>query len=140
MASALRTERLVSAGGIVFRPGADGPEVLLCGRSSDNLWALPKGTPDAGETPEETALRETREETGLAAAHAPGGPRLLHVDVHPGGRGHRHLDLRYLVHAPPEEPRPAAGESRDVRWFSLDEAVAIADDGLVGALVALRGG
>ena len=29
------------------------------------LWALPKGTPDSGETLEETALRETREETGL---------------------------------------------------------------------------
>ena len=40
-------------------------EVVLVHRRHPRLWALPKGTPDAGETLEETALRETREETGL---------------------------------------------------------------------------
>jgi 8-oxo-dGTP pyrophosphatase MutT (NUDIX family) len=61
----LRTERVTSAGGIVTRDGMEGLEVLLCGRSSDRLWALPKGTPEPGETLEETALREVREETGV---------------------------------------------------------------------------
>jgi 8-oxo-dGTP pyrophosphatase MutT (NUDIX family) len=55
----------VSAGGIVFRRGDHGVEVVLVGRTRDNLWALPKGTPDAGESIEETAIREVREETGL---------------------------------------------------------------------------
>lgn len=38
---------------------------MLCGRRSDGLWGLPKGTPVRGETLEQTARREVREETGL---------------------------------------------------------------------------
>ena len=55
----------VSAGGVVFRRVEEGIEIVLVGRTSERLWALPKGRPDAGETLEETALREVREETGL---------------------------------------------------------------------------
>ena len=60
-----RVEKLVSAGGVVHRSGIDGVQVVICGRSSPRIWQLPKGTPDAGETIEETALREAEEETGL---------------------------------------------------------------------------
>jgi 8-oxo-dGTP pyrophosphatase MutT (NUDIX family) len=40
-------------------------EVALVGRSQSGLWALPKGTPQAGETVEQVAVREAQEETGL---------------------------------------------------------------------------
>jgi len=40
-------------------------EVALVGRSHPGIWTLPKGTPEAGETIEQVALREVREETGL---------------------------------------------------------------------------
>lgn len=55
----------VSAGGVVFRRAEEGIEIILVGRTAERLWALPKGTPDPGETLEETAVREVREETGL---------------------------------------------------------------------------
>ncbi len=40
-------------------------EVALVGRSQAGIWALPKGTPQSGETVEQVAVREVQEETGL---------------------------------------------------------------------------
>jgi 8-oxo-dGTP pyrophosphatase MutT (NUDIX family) len=80
-----RTIRAYSAGGVVFRlvpitstgqaglygwqaeeqPESAFVEVALVGRSHAGIWALPKGTPQAGETIEQVAAREVQEETGL---------------------------------------------------------------------------
>ena len=60
-----RVEELVSAGGLVYRVVGDGIEVVVCSRKSPPIRALPKGTPDPGESRTQTALREVREETGL---------------------------------------------------------------------------
>lgn len=51
---------------VVFRPGpALVPEILLVHRTSPRAWELPGGHPDDGESIEMTAIRETREETGI---------------------------------------------------------------------------
>lgn len=102
------------------------------------LWLQPGGHVDPGETPWDAAVREASEETGLPVRLGARGTDLVHVDVHPGPRGHRHLDLRYLVEADDVDPSPPEGESPDVAWFGWDDAIALADDGLVGALRALR--
>ena len=102
------------------------------------IWLQPGGHIESGEFAWDAALRETREETGLDVAHPQTGPELVHVDVHPGPRGHTHLDLRYLLSSADVDPSPPPGESPDARWFSWDEAIAVADAGLLGALRAVN--
>ena len=101
-------------------------------------WLQPGGHLEPDEGPWEAALRESQEETGLALAHPSGGPRLIHVDVHDAAHGHTHLDLRYLLIAPDRDPSPPPGESPEARWFGWEEATAVADPALVGALRAAR--
>lgn len=58
-------KRARSAGGVVFRRSEDDVQVLVL-QHEGGKWMLPKGTIEAGETPEAVALREVREETGLS--------------------------------------------------------------------------
>lgn len=54
-----------SAGGVVYRDATDGPEVVIIKTAEEGRWQIPKGLIDPGETVEQAALREVREETGL---------------------------------------------------------------------------
>lgn len=101
-------------------------------------WLQPGGHVEPSEMPPDAAVRETVEETGLAVRHPDAGPCLIHVDVHDAPRGHLHLDLRYLLLAPDDDPAPAPGESQEARWFAWDEAEALADESLRNALGAAR--
>lgn len=114
--------------------------VLLHRHKRLGLWLQPGGHIEPGESPWAAARREATEETGLSFwPWAAARPALAHLDVHDGGRGHVHLDLRYLLRAGGDDrPRPPEGESQDVRWFGWDDAIDVADPGLSGFLRWLR--
>jgi len=124
----------VTASAIVVGPRG----VVLHRHRLLHRWLQPGGHIDPGEAPEDAVVRECVEETGLAVRHPSGGPVLVHVDVHPAAHGHLHLDLRYLVLAPDEEPSPGPGESQQVAWFSWEAAADRADESLAGALLVAR--
>ena len=128
----------VTGSGIVVGPRG----VILLEHKRLGIWLQPGGHIDPGETPWDAALRESREETGLAVSFAgpvdgAGVPELVHVDVHEGGRGHTHLDLRYLIDGGDADPDPPEGESQQIDWFDWDTAIDRSDPGLRGVLVAL---
>jgi 8-oxo-dGTP pyrophosphatase MutT (NUDIX family) len=102
-------------------------------------WLQPGGHVDPGEAPWQAAVRETVEETGLPVRHPAAGPLLIHLDAHPAGP-HFHLDLRYLLLSDDVEPSPPPGESQQVSWFALDEAIDLADAALVDGLIRLKSG
>jgi 8-oxo-dGTP pyrophosphatase MutT (NUDIX family) len=120
----LRSARATSAGGVVHRRTGAGIEILLVHRRAPRLWALPKGTPDAGETIEETACRETREETGIAVEVEAPLQSIRYFFVR--GRTRFHKTVHFFL------MRPVGGaieehdaEFDEVRWMPAGEALAL---------------
>lgn len=66
----VRTITQVSSGGAVLRRAPHGLEIALISVGSPPRWQLPKGLIEKGETPENAAIREVREEAGIEAAPA----------------------------------------------------------------------
>jgi 8-oxo-dGTP pyrophosphatase MutT (NUDIX family) len=117
------TARLESAGGVVYREGPDGTEVVLCGRTSQSLWALPKGTPEAGETREQTALREVSEETGLEVVIREYIGDIEYWFFLPGGERCHKTVYYYLMTQTGGDMSRHDSEFDDVRWFSAPDAL-----------------
>ncbi len=119
-----RIESPVSAGGVVYQRNDGQLETVLCGRSQPVRWSLAKGTPDEGETLEQTALREVREETGLEVEI---DGSLGSIDYWFADRG---KDVRYhkTVHFYLMAPVGGATNQHDpefdvVQWFDAEDAL-----------------
>jgi 8-oxo-dGTP pyrophosphatase MutT (NUDIX family) len=121
------TVRAFSAGGVVIRRTERGPELVLGRRSryrEQAIWSLPKGTPDGDETPEETALREVREETGLEVRIVDAIGDIRYRFVRDGCRIDKTVQY-YLMEPTGGDLADHDHEFEEVRWFELGEAEAI---------------
>ena len=115
----LRTARATSAGGVVHRSVDGRQEIVILHRRAPVLWALPKGTPDSGETIEETALRETREETGLEVEIEAPITSIRYFFV-------RGSTVHFFMMRPVGGSLEAHDEEFDeVRWVPAEEALAL---------------
>jgi ADP-ribose pyrophosphatase YjhB (NUDIX family) len=119
----------VSAGGLVI--DTTGTKGLLIGRKDLKdqkgerlLWSLPKGHIEAGETPEQAAIREVCEETGIESEISKSlgvidfwfmaGGKRIHKTVH-----------HYLFREIGGHLAPQITEVDDVGWFPLEEIISM---------------
>ena len=115
--------RDVSAGGVVYRQAQNGQiEVALVGRLRPKRWALPKGTPEVGETLEGTALREVGEETGLVVRIKQPLDRIQYRFVWGGVRHFKTVHF-YLMEMVGGDTANHDGEYDVVEWFPIGEAL-----------------
>jgi 8-oxo-dGTP pyrophosphatase MutT (NUDIX family) len=118
-----RAQRETSAGGVVFRRGADGQVVYLLIRDSYRNWGFPKGHLESGEPPADAARREVAEETGLVDLTLHGPIRV--IDWYFRFRGktiHKYCHF-FLFESKRGEPVPQTDEGiSDCAWYSPDEA------------------
>lgn len=118
--------RQVSAGGVVYRPAAGGAEVVIVRVGPKGRWQLPKGIVDEGEKPEETAVREVREEAGVDARIAGSLDTIeyWYVGNEHGGRRvrfHKFVHL-FVLEYTSGDVADHDHEVDEARWVPLGEA------------------
>jgi 8-oxo-dGTP pyrophosphatase MutT (NUDIX family) len=121
-------EREFSAGGVLVKV-IRGRPMLAAIRprgKREGLWALPKGKIDPGERPEETAVREVREETGVEGALVEKLGDVRYTYTRRGGTRVFKVVSFYLLRAGSgridEIDEQMRVEVDEARWLPLEEA------------------
>jgi 8-oxo-dGTP pyrophosphatase MutT (NUDIX family) len=117
------------AGAFIVNEG----EILFLRHKKYNLWLQPGGHIEERESPDEAAIRETREETGLKVEiiedfkpetsfknESEDLPQPFNINLHRIEESHWHLDFQFLVR-PVDEINEKEYSDEDIKWFSREE-------------------
>jgi 8-oxo-dGTP pyrophosphatase MutT (NUDIX family) len=118
-------KREISAGGVVYRRDGDEIEIVLASRRTrrgELAWGLAKGGIEDNESPEEAAVREVREETGLLAEieDSLGETRYFYVWEDVRIRKTVHF---FLMRHTGGNIDDRDDEMEEIRWFPLERAL-----------------
>jgi 8-oxo-dGTP pyrophosphatase MutT (NUDIX family) len=115
----LRKEK--SAGGVVFRKEDEEIQILLIQDRFGKI-TLPKGHQEAGETIEQTAIREIEEETGVVGEIVTKIDTISYVFTHPEhGKIEKEVTY-YVLKTNTSTITPQLEEINEVAWYSIDKA------------------
>lgn len=119
------TKQQISAGGVVFRRRDAGVEVALISVGEQSRWQLPKGLVGRVETPEQAALREVREETGLTCERVAPLETIEYWYFSKGGgarvRFHKRVHF-FLMSYVSGDVADHDDEVNEARWIEIEEA------------------
>lgn len=108
-----------SCGGIVFFKGKTSTRILLVKNNNGRYWSFPKGHIEIGETEEETAIREIKEETSLDVEIKEGFREVS--DYCPFGRIHKRV-IFFLAQAFTDNVNVQEEEIAEFIWVDLQQA------------------
>jgi 8-oxo-dGTP pyrophosphatase MutT (NUDIX family) len=133
-----------SSGGVVYRKVGDNDyEVALVYRKRHDDWSLPKGHIEEGETREETALREVKEETGLDARIVEPLGEVVYFYRRRNGDLVRKTVYHFLLEALSDKFAEPSWEVTESRWVPITEAQTLLsyknDAGVVAKAMAALG-
>jgi len=120
------TKLQISAGGVAFRKRNRKIEVALISVGERQRWQLPKGVVDKGESTEDAAVREVREEAGIDTEVV---ERIDKVEYwyfwNEDGRRVRYHKFVYfyLLRYKSGDVRDHDDEVNEARWVEIDEAI-----------------
>jgi 8-oxo-dGTP pyrophosphatase MutT (NUDIX family) len=115
------------AGAFIVR----GNEVLFLNHKKLDMWLMPGGHVEDGETPDETAVRETLEETGFEidiigderrfeGFSAIDIPTPFNINLHEIEEGHWHCDFQYIAEIKGKVKKYEYSDE-DIKWLSEEE-------------------
>jgi len=121
-----KTKLQFSAGGVVYRKTGPKTEIVVLTRSGGKIFCLPKGKIEKSETPQQAALREIKEEAGLAGTIEKELGKISYWFYSDEDEVRVHKTVYfYLVRYESGSTADHDTDAEDARWLPIDEALKI---------------